>query len=307
MDLNFILIGDNNFREFLIRNVRQIIRLYPSAKIWLYELTDKNIPFMKGLFPASNVNHLVWDKSVRADPPGISSLCGYLINDKTNKTFTDTVRLLIKKFILFDPMLWKSEQQKLDEWKAKERILIQKPFCMLDCAKRIKGKLVFLDADALLLSSIDRILEEDFNIGVTLRRPNEICLKKNKCAALNSGVIFFNSAESKTIYFLEKWIERMNCTHELLIEQTALTRMIENFDRKVFESYGSTVLFRNDKGDFINVRVLPCDEYNYNWIEMGVDYDSVKIAHFKGERHNKKGLKQVDSVLKIANRRCSSK
>jgi hypothetical protein len=77
----------------------------------------------------------------------------------------------------------------------------------------------------------------------------------------------------------------MKMTHEYLIEQTALTRLIAESNPQIFDDYyNQGAVIRED--DSIQVITLPCDRYNFNWIEEGIDPEKTKVVHFKGGRHD---------------------
>jgi hypothetical protein len=192
-----------------------------------------------------------------------------------------TVKSHIYRFL---PVTY-STPEEIEEARQREQNYAQKPFCLLDCLERCQSRLVYLDGDAFLVSRIDDLLKEDFDVGVTLRRPDEIVNERNRCQVLNAGVLFFNGTVARTEAFLNGWIQRMNSTYEYLAEQTALTRMIEEACPGIFESYYNRgVIELQDKQ--ASVLVLPCEQYNFNWIEEGIDSEKISIVHFKGGRHS---------------------
>lgn len=178
-----------------------------------------------------------------------------------------------------------STPEEIEEARQREQNYAQKPFCLLDCLERCQSRLVYLDGDAFLVSDIERLLEKNFDIGVTLRRKHEIRRGRNNCQVLNAGVLFFNGSPDRTRAFLNAWIEKMKMTHEYLIEQTALTRLIAESNPQIFDDYyNQGAVIR--EGDSIQVITLPCDRYNFNWIEEGIDLEKTKVVHFKGGRHD---------------------
>jgi len=61
---------------------------------------------------------------------------------------------------------------------------------------------VWIDADALILERIDEILEEDFDIGVTVRQPKG----KENDLPINAGIVFVRKT-SAALKFVDEWIK----------------------------------------------------------------------------------------------------
>lgn len=156
----------------------------------------------------------------------------------------------IRKWKLIDSPVYASINN--HEW-----LLCQKPYCYQDFINYYNQPFLFLDGDAWLIREIPELLQDDFSIGVTIRRSGDRDFGINSCRVINSGVFKLND-----LTIPELWIERMKRTHEKLVEQTALTRMI--FD-----------------GTIKQVRFFPCEEYNYYWIDTSIP-ETAKILHMKG-------------------------
>ena len=79
---------------------------------------------------------------------------------------------------------------------------------------------------------------------------------------------------------------------EYYCDQTSLTRLIHAENPDLFGAYYRTG--RVSIGDYsVSVKTFPCEVYNYNWIEEGVDVEKNKIWHFKGSRHSAGNLEQL--------------
>ena len=272
-DLNFVIMGDEKFFDCILLSMRQAQKYYPDSKLYIYVWGFTREQVVKLGQEIDNVHIIDWKgifNSVRA----VHVL-----------TFQYWFKQVIKKYLFFSDGPKDSLYERVSKFKRHEYLLVQKPFCMLDCAQRIRGKMVVLDGDAILVNRIDELLTDNFDVGVTLRRMHEIRYGKNECQVLNSGVIAFNGTNDKTISFIKKWIQTMQFTYEYLIEQTALTRMIGKENPGIYCKYYQTGVV-NASGKSVVVKIFPCEVFNFNWIEEGVDKSKNKIVHFKGGRHD---------------------
>ncbi|MCS3672007.1 hypothetical protein GGQ21_002677 [Salinibacter ruber] len=289
MNLSFLTIGDDDFFDSIQISVHQARRFHPQASFYIYDwgLTDAQ---RAELNAASNVEAIIDWTDRFVDLPVIDEVDWAIVMQEVEAkrpsgSLLNRLKKVISKYVLFREQHWKSLDEKGESQKQSERNYIQKPFCILDCLERAESRLIYLDGDAFLLSNIEDLLDRSFDIGVTLRREHEIRRGRNNCQVLNAGVLFFNGSPDKTRAFLDAWIDQMGQTCEYLIEQTALTRLIDQSSPQIFNDYfnqGTISLGEED----IRVLTLPCDRYNFNWIEEGVDLETTKVVHFKGGRHS---------------------
>ena len=272
-DLNFVIMGDEKFFDSILLSMKQTQKYYPEARLFVYDWGFKREQVVQLTEEIGNVHIIDWKNifnSVRAI---------HVI------TVQYWFKQFIKKYLYFKEESKYSLYEKVSKFKMHEYLLMQKPFCILDCAQRVNGKMIFLDGDVILVNKIDELLDDNFDVGVTLRRMHEIRYRRNECKVLNSGVIVFNGTNDKTISFINKWIQTMKFTYECLIEQTALTRMIGKENPEIYNKYYQTGVV-NASGKSVVVKVFPCEVFNFNWIEEGVDKSKNKIVHFKGGRHD---------------------
>lgn len=301
-DLNFILVGNEKFYPLVARGVKQIRAFYPSARIWVYDLGGG----VTGGYSASqsaslddNVEVVSWSRQHWETPKSWRRLRAQLVAKEGVKTYLRWMGLKKKGAKRFTEL-----GDYLRACMFKELILIQKPYCMLDCASKIEGKLIFLDADAFIVSALDDAISGSFDVGVTLRRLSEVSLRKNRCQALNSGVVFFNGEIRKTRAFLKAWISEMGRTCEYLIEQTALTRLIHKVDSSVLLGFYRSAILSSVAGD-VRIQSLPCERFNFNWTEEDVCFDSTCVLHFKGGRHEVTEFRVIDEMLNRARARAN--
>ncbi len=284
--LNFVTMGDEKFFDSILLSMQQAQKFYPESHFYIYDwgfTREQVVELSQGI---DNVHIIDWKSSFN---------CVRAVRVLALQYW---FKQLIKKYLLLNSRLKGSLYEKTSKFRKHEYLMVQKPFIILDCVKRCQGKLIFLDGDAFLINKIDELLSVEFDVGLTLRRKHEIHNEKNKCQVLNAGVLFFMGAHEKTEAFLKQWIRTMIHTYEYLIEQTALTRMTEKDNPTIYNDYYNTGIVIVD-GLSIKVKVLPCESYNFNWIEEGVDKKKNKIVHFKSGRHTKKQFNKLLKTLDI--------
>lgn len=314
-------IGDENFYESILVSVSQAYKFYPESSFYIYDWGFKNHQINR-LKREDNVEEIVsWsDKNIDLDfledidwrsvimqridkDNSIKSLMKNLV--RRSKIWSPKMEMRVRNIIenildVKDDNRFESKiKRKSNVEREKSRLYAQKPYCIKDCLNRCKGKLVFLDGDAFILNKIDVLNNAKSDIVVTVRRKNEIIKSFNNCEVLNAGVIFFLGDESINKSFCREWIKYMKKIREgYCIEQTALTRLIERDNENVlFENYETVSV--NAESKKVEVLVAPCEKYNFNWIEEGVDNEKVKIVHFKGGRRSNKSAKEIAKEVNI--------
>jgi hypothetical protein len=160
-----------------------------------------------------------------------------------------------------------------NSWKSKA---IHKPKIIYDCMMERRGPVLYLDADALLVSKIDEIFESnDFDFGFTIRRHDELSKEpvmnhRKIMGQINAGVLFFNHTD-KSLNFLSEW-EKQIQTHKN--DQLALNLMITEIllrDGVVNTSLGK-------------ILTVPTDIYNFyyfNELYFDMIKRKIKIFHLK--------------------------
>lgn len=252
---DFVTIGDTNFFKTIVVSAKQIARLYPGKKVTIYDwgFTSKQRDVLQ---QQSHVTLIPWKQK------RITLGFEYVKNYVFNLSWSD-----IKGFHFLTNH-------------RKEALLANKVFCLIDYVTNHGENFIFLDGDAIVINRFDEASSDSFDIGVTVRRPGEVDLKFGKCRGLNAGVVFFLGGQRVNQLFLETWKKEMLQTKEPLVEQTSLTRIVERGSSTL--DIGSVQIPID--GEDVTVRILPCELYNYNWIEEGVDWNAQRILHFKSGR-----------------------
>lgn len=149
-----------------------------------------------------------------------------------------------------------------------------KPEVVKYCLSKHHDLLVYLDGDAQLMDRIDEIKGDDFDIGVTLRKPVEFKEEWHQrlfeiAKFVNAGVIFFNPTQA-TFDFIARWEK---CTNEVGNDQKALNQLV--CTDHCPEAYSI------ERINGVRVKYFPCEQYNYYYFDEGL-VPGIKIMHFKG-------------------------
>ncbi len=267
-EINFITIGDKNFFHMIHFSIKQLMKFYPNCKFYIYDWGFT--PFQKETIKSYPITILIeW-------------------TDKINKEIGKET--IITSYKGYTPN---------KDVRTHEYLLNQKPFCMFDCAKRINNNLIFLDGDATLINKIDEILEDNFDLGVTLRRKDEIekAKKMGIIGAVNSGVIFFKLDSKRLQLFIEAWINEIKTTKTVWLEQAALNNLIQRDNQGIFNRFYNDGVIKLSNIE-IKVKTFPCELYNFYQIEEGYSDKVVKILHFKG-RWKKHRINEMMTEIKF--------
>jgi len=144
-----------------------------------------------------------------------------------------------------------------------------KPHIIKDALARIPENeyVVWFDADALIFDRIDEI-QEDYDIGVTVRQPKAV----ENMLPINAGIVFIKKT-TEAISFIKNWIE---LSDKDVSDQPPLNKL----SSVVCADIGSTVIRNGTK-----IKVYPCAIYN-NFYFAKKDKPGIKIKHYKSKlRH----------------------
>lgn len=188
-----------------------------------------------------------------------------------------------KKFIVDNP-LFHSKGYYCEIKPGWNSTALHKPSVIMDCIENTnKGDIVvYLDSDAIVINEIDEINNLDFDIGITIRSPNE-----NMYWYINAGVVFLRQNE-RTKEFIRYW---KNKTSELNNDQLALNNVINPNNILLIKdmTYDSSELNCIIKN--LKIRCFSTWEYNFYYfanIDMNKlennEYPNIKILHFKTDK-----------------------
>ena len=294
-NFSFLCVADSRFFLPLKVSVSQAQRFYPECKFIIYDwgLTDEQT---KHLTNQKNVVIRSWEFKYADLNFNLSTLqtLQYLLRAQTLKQLAANIIKRPKTLFKADPLFnVYSFGQKM----------YNKMLCIQDSLSKSDEKLLVIDADAFLINSIDEILNDDFDLGVTVRRQPEFNFKYNECTILNGGVVFlFGSSETNTL-IVQDWLNEFLNNTEIHNEQTALTRLIQRqLGIAVFEELETKHTLATSNETRYSLRLLSCDKYNFNWIEEYVknpNKNSIKILHFKSGRFETLLFEEIAKELNI--------
>jgi len=298
-EISFVIASDENFADWIPISIEQIRKFYPKAIVWLIDLESHGCEKIKAISKASGLRYVFWDINSKKNWPQI-------VEHQTIKTIPQKAygigvpwkTKLINKYILGNPKYHLNDLEKINDYQKLLKIYCQKPFFIQHVRERQKGKIVFLDADAFLINSISYVFDNEFDIGVTIRRKDELDFSIENCQILNSGVIFLGENEFKTMRFLKDWAENVKISKEVYcIEQTVLSRMLYRSIDEAYIDNGFERLIQLSDSSEAKVRSFPCEELNFNWLIEDIDNEKVRVLHFKGGRHQ--GVRALKNAKKI--------
>jgi hypothetical protein len=133
-----------------------------------------------------------------------------------------------------------------------------------------EGITAWIDADAVVVRTLDPLESLDFDVAVTLREPDAIGASNPTTGFLNAGVVFFRPTAAD---FTRRWAA---LTRQVGNDQLALNQMVGAgwtiADWR--SSYGRT--FRRDD---VSIHILPATEWNF-W-HWPMPTAAARILHFK--------------------------
>jgi len=293
MHFSFISIADETYVEPLMVSIKQATNFYPDVKFYIYNwgLSKKSIEKIKSI--SGKIEIITWELKLVEVSVKFNSWIFYkkLFQLYTFRTFI--LNLIKKRTILFPHLIY--------DWIIFEIKIFNKFLCIKHFNDTYRTNFIFLDADAFIINKFDELLDTSFDLGVTVRPREEWSFKYNNCAILNVGVLFFLGGNIKNTKLINVWHEELKNTHEINCEQTALTRILEKIKPNIFENIKTNQEIMIDS-EFIRIRVLPCEIYNYNWIEkfnIERDGDKVKILHLKSGRFKTPLFQEIADKLSI--------
>lgn len=263
---DLITIGDESYYTTIAKSIEQFNKIYPNGSIWVYDwgFTQEQRDQLRSL---DSVNFISWN-----------------FENKFRQHYLKILEIS-SNILPFDFELLERARSKVAREK-KEWILCQKPYVFYDCLNKIdKGPLIFLDGDAILNNSLPILESEEFDVGVTLRPRDEIEAAKHRgdYHVLNSGVIVWNCSPKKAQSFVDAWIHRMKRCDLPLQEQSSLSKLIEEQNPDIYKEAGNIGKI-NTEEYIVDIKILDCKEYNYNWVEEGWNKNN-RVLHFKSGRY----------------------
>lgn len=277
-----VTIGDSGYFLSMAISVMQAKRFHPECNFIVYDWGlkpgEKEFLILQGAKVVDWLNRFV----CRPIPPAPARI-GTTINSKAPlRTKLRLIRNVVSGCVK-------------DGGKDREWLYAQKPYVLAHCSELIpSGTMVFLDGDAFLVAPIEEFFEDPCELKVTMRRKEEINFSFGFCQVINSGVLGITGTHETRSMIISEWISRMQGAFEFLVEQSALTRLV--FPEPDPAALGQTRRIVTRSGEF-KARLFECENYNYNWIEEGVDPEKNRILHFKGGRHMESNFLRLAKLI----------
>lgn len=281
----YVVMGNAKYYDFIALNIARIRKVEPRARVLVYDWgDDRRRPAFVPALP--NVEVVDWTSR---------------ISDVSVLEATTTARQRVEMAISFNARYSRSLRQRMRKailkrwptsWVARpliragltfENMLLQKVPCMLDASARTgDDRMIFLDADALLLRPVEDLYDtHDFDVAVTLiEQPN---WAENQCSVINSGVIFFGSRPAGRHALLSQWQTAIGTCTEWLREQTALVRMLNAHAPGLFSPGKSEEIDLG--GEPVRLLALSCAEYNNTDRERALAANA-RVLHLANTAHN---------------------
>ena len=141
-----------------------------------------------------------------------------------------------------------------------------KPAMILDALTKANDNdtIVWIDADAIMWSRIDEILDDVWDFGVTMRKPKS----NERDDPINAGIVFVKKTPA-SIAFMNTWINNVSTG---ISDQKELNKLfaLNNVD-----------YLRKRKLHNMTVKIFPCTIYNNFYFKQ--PQKNAKIAHYKSK------------------------
>lgn len=287
--VDFITMAEDTYVKPLLVSVAQVKKFYPEATFYIYDcgLSPKNAQALKDA--ADNVVLEKW------------TIQFFKIRNIYTKR-----RLLKRGVQLIGDSITRLLQLR-DNNPHADLIISQHEFEI-----KIRNKLeilrhhnhsvrlpfIFIDADAFIIDRIDELLDNSFDVGLTLRG-GKLDYRFNFCRLLNVGVMLFLGTYAKNTAIIEDWAQEANRTKEAYNEQSSLSRLLLRKEPQIFEKMGD--IHNLDFAEHVvRVKILNSKIYNntqvQNYLQETNKHD-IKVLHFKIGKFNKPYFEEIVAKL----------
>lgn len=285
-NLNFITQAYEDEADTVICSATMIQRLYSDSTFYIYDggLNEETRHSLKSFDCVKIVD---W-----------SAEAHYEVGVK------ERMRISVQNFIENNTYLKHILDNKLDMQPFSESLVRkmdflfrQKPYSILDLSNKVDKNVVWIDADVVPVNRFDEVFEEGFDIGGTVRSKYEQRYRTAKnslnSAALNSGVIFFNTDSDRIAALVKTWLKNIKKMGLVKTrEQKALSKIFMHSNQEIYKKYYNSGMISIDEY-CLRTRVFPCRKYNHFRFLSGIDPQENKILHFKeGNASSSKRINQ---------------
>ncbi len=289
----YVTMGNAKYYGLLDLNITQIRKVTSDARILVYDWGDESgRPHFISSHPGVEI--VDWTERI-ADLAAVRQTTSRRqqldLAMAFNARFPRTLRQRIRKMILKRMPGSPLARPLITAGLTFENMLLQKIPCMLDASARAGDqRLIFLDADAFLMRSVEVAWAGgEFDMAVTLVDQPEWA--ENRCSVINSGVILFGRRRAHRDALLSSWISATETCREQLREQTALVRLLAPLAPALFTVGNRVEIELTDKR--VQLLSLPCREFNNTSREEALT-SNARVVHLANAAHN---LGEVSELL----------
>ena len=275
LKLNFLIAGDTKYFLPIKKCLSQINKIYGKANIYIYDWgflrTEKEALIKK----SHELTFFDWEDKIRENLDSIDNNYDLSISDNNlnvaefhNARLQSGFKKRATKFFLKRFPKSFIAKKSIERAIRFEEMLVQKIICLRDFSNFIgKKKFIFLDADAMILKSLDKVLTIDYDDAFTMRRSarqSKLIPPKNKCIKdfISSGVIFFGNNQVNRSSFLDLWLREARSYQGRFREQAAISIIMSGDSGRIPKYY--SIIEKNIKKHTVKLLLLPADIYNYN-------------------------------------------
>jgi len=315
---NIVVMATADYAKWFELCLESILAFHREARIWLYDLSDAPSEQLAKLSARSGSVTVVhyperdWQWPSWIDSADFDFLW-------PNCTFKDRVKM-VSRSLRYHVLNKKNDdwllspRQVVQKRRRFMRIVSQKPYVLKRVLAESAGRVAFLDADAILLGSIDGTLPDGVSVGVTVDEPHLATVGRDPgCGGpqhvypyrgVNTGVLILREGQASDD-FLDAWIEEMRAVEHILVEQTALANLLYRKLPNLFSSDDYLADLELPGARRLRLAILPCRIYNFWHFDLRLDEfpERVKIGHFDGWHKQSQHFARFSAMARFAIRR----
>lgn len=311
--MDFVTFAADNYISWVKFWLESISRSNPSSRLFVYDVSTRPTNVLKNLVACyPNARYVAWPESRWQWPDWVDTTDfrffwpGFDLRDQL-KYLSRRLRVRLGSYKKHDWMI--DKKVFVSNKRFFIRICCQKPYIIRDALARTDNPLVYVDADAIVLKSLQEFPVSNSDLAVTVVDQEQVRIGGEwepdgpdgplPVTLINAGVIFVNKTVASRD-LLDLWITELSRVCHGASDQTALANLIYRHDKNFYMT-GQPVQIPTVTGVAM-VAGLPCAQYNQVRIPRdgsGID-SSVAIAHFVGSWKQDEHWSKVDDLVRKA-------
>jgi hypothetical protein len=183
-----------------------------------------------------------------------------------------------------------------------------KPRFFRSTLNEVGDRLIYIDVDAMPVSNLEALFTQDFDLGFTTERPENLRIGREPAhilsrpvypyRAINTGVYCARNTPATQAFF-DAWIAMLDeCRHDLL-DQTTVAWMLLRLRDDFFQHQGEVVNVELPAGPQVRVANMSGDHfncYNFELSDLGGVLDRA-VYHFVGAHKREDKMEQLTQAL----------